>query len=358
MSIEEVKKEQKELLEKLSDPEFLCKRDEFLEASKRLSFLNEYISLISKKDDIWDKKNQAEEILKIETDEDMISLAKSDILILDQEEESLKFKIKSWEDENAGIKSVKIKGIVMEIRAGAGGDEAALFAHDLFLMYTRFSQKMSWSWQIIDSNMTDLEGIKEISFEIKNKATYESLRYEAGVHRVQRVPTTEKSGRVHTSTATVAVLPQPQEVSIQVKNEDLEESFFRSSGAGGQNVQKVESAVRIVHKPTGLTVTCQSERAQHQNRMKALEILKAKLFQLEEEKVVGDLSTKRREQIGHGDRSEKIRTYNIPQDRVTDHRLKKSYHHLESILNGELDPIISDLRQTGGNWDLSDSDED
>ncbi|MBI1957450.1 MAG: PCRF domain-containing protein [Candidatus Niyogibacteria bacterium] len=232
------------------------------------------------------------------------------------------------------------QSIFIEIRAGAGGAEASLFARDLASMYIKYAGRKGWKAGIIDASISDLSGYKDITIEIANPEAYPALKQEAGVHRVQRIPATEKSGRIHTSTASVAVLPVYPTNALEIKPQDLDISFSRSGGAGGQNVNKVETAVRIVHKPTGLVVRSQSERSQQRNRERALDILRSKLIEAEQEKAAGSLAETRREQIGTQDRSEKIRTYNFTQDRVTDHRIKKSWHAIERIMAGDLDPIV------------------
>ncbi len=237
------------------------------------------------------------------------------------------------------------KGIILEVRAGAGGDEAALFAYELAQMYQRYAAKRGWSSVALDEATNEVGGYKDAAFEIKGRGAYEALRWEMGVHRVQRVPATEKSGRVHTSTASVAVLPIRETKAFEINPADIEMGFSRSGGAGGQNVNKVETAVHIVHKPTGIMVRCTSERSQLKNREKAMAILAAKLEELEREKAEKSLSAERKGQIGTGDRSEKIRTYNVLQDRITDHRIKESWHNIESIFAGNLDPIIEKLEE-------------
>ncbi|PLV60015.1 peptide chain release factor 1 [Thermotoga sp. KOL6] len=232
---------------------------------------------------------------------------------------------------------------IVEIRPGTGGEEAALFARDLFRMYIRYAERKGWSVEIAESHETDLGGFKEIIFFVKGKNAYSTLRYESGVHRVQRVPVTESGGRIHTSTATVAVLPEIEEREIEIKPEELKIETFRASGHGGQYVNKTESAVRITHIPTGIVVSCQNERSQYQNKQTALRILRARLYQLQKEKMERELSRKRKSQIGTGERSEKIRTYNFPQNRVTDHRINYTSYRLQEILDGDLDEIVSKL---------------
>ncbi len=236
--------------------------------------------------------------------------------------------------------------LIMEIRAGTGGEEAALFGSNLFNMYKKYAIKNGWKFNILNYSQTDLGGFKQITFEIAGLNALKKLKNEAGVHRVQRIPKTEKSGRVHTSTATVAVLPKIKETEFKINPADLEISFFRSSGPGGQNVQKVETAVRIRHKPSGIVVSSQEGRSQQGNREKALEILRAKLWQAEQEKTYGPITEERRKQIGSAERSEKIRTYNFPQDRITDHRIQKSWGNLENILEGNLDKLVEALLQS------------
>jgi peptide chain release factor 1 len=233
--------------------------------------------------------------------------------------------------------------VVLEVRAGAGGDEASLFAWELAHMYEKFAERENWQWKTNYESKSDLSGYKEASFEIKGKDVYKKLRYETGVHRVQRVPATEKNGRVHTSTASVAILPIRKKVLFEINPADLEMEYSRSGGKGGQNVNKVETAVRLIHKPTGLDVRSTNERSQLANREKALMILTAKILQLKEEEEAKKYSGERKSQIGTGDRSEKIRTYNFSQDRITDHRIKKSWHNLPKIMEGDMGEIISAL---------------
>ena len=237
------------------------------------------------------------------------------------------------------------QAVIIEIRAGTGGNEAGLFARDLYRMYSRYGQTRGWSQRILNSNSSEIGGYKEIVFEMIGPLAYKEMQYEGGVHRVQRIPKTEKSGRIHTSTATVAVLLKPKKTDSTINPSDLEISTYKASGPGGQYVNKVESAVRIVHKPTGIVVTSQSERNQLQNKENALSLLAAKVLQKQEEEDLSKLTTERREQIGWAKRAEKIRTYNYSQNRITDHRIGKSWHDLEKIINGNLEPIIKAFRK-------------
>jgi len=262
-----------------------------------------------------------------------------------------KFTAEDWanykpEEYTSTEEKAEKQSIIIEIRAGQGGDEAGLFARDLYRMYSRYGQTKGWKEKILDSNRTTVGGYKEIIFEISGQGAYDELQNEGGVHRVQRIPTTEKQGRVHTSTATVAVLLKPKKTEFNISPADLEISTYKSSGPGGQYVNKTESAIRIVHKPSGLVVTCQSERNQVQNKETAMTLLSARLLQRQEEADLSSLSTERREQIGWAKRSEKIRTYNYPQNRITDHRINKSWHNLEKIIDGDLEPIIKSFSKS------------
>ncbi|NDJ77758.1 MAG: peptide chain release factor 1 [Chloroflexi bacterium] len=235
------------------------------------------------------------------------------------------------------------KNVIVEIRAGAGGDEAGIFAADLFRMYSRYAENQRWKVEVVSGNETGVGGYKEVVFEVRGRGAFSRLKYESGVHRVQRVPATESQGRVHTSTATVAVLAEMDDVEVELNPNDLQIDTYRSAGAGGQNVQKNETAIRITHLPTGLVVACQDERSQLQNKMRAMGILRAKLYDMEQQRLRDEQDAARRSQVGSGDRSEKIRTYNFPQNRVTDHRINLSSHNLSAILDGDLDEFIDEL---------------
>lgn len=234
-----------------------------------------------------------------------------------------------------------VNKIIMEIRAGAGGDEASLFAGDLMRMYQRYAQKRGWGFAILDASESGAKGYKTVSAEVRGQGAYEAFRHESGVHRVQRVPATERQGRIHTSTASVAVLPIVEAKQVDLKESDVEVSFSRAGGPGGQNVNKVETAVRVTHKPTGIVVSCRMERSQHANREKAMEMLRAMLYDEQTRQSVGSIADLRKSQIGTADRSEKIRTYNFPEDRITDHRIGKKFHNIEKIMEGSMDPIVA-----------------
>lgn len=277
------------------------------------------------------------------SDQNLGELAAEEIKSLEALQGELVRQLEATVAKDAEEESASPHKLILEVRAGAGGDESALFAKELAEMYRQYCASKGWSWSVIDESENELGGYKEASFEIKGEGAYEALRWETGVHRIQRIPVTEKQGRVHTSTASVAILPLREAKEITINPADLEITTSRSGGAGGQNVNKVETAVRVLHKPTGLVVRSQNERHQARNKEKALAILASKLAALEEESAAKAHADLRKNQIGTGDRSEKIRTYNVTQDRVTDHRIKESWHNIERIFAGELDPIVQAL---------------
>jgi peptide chain release factor 1 len=287
-------------------------------------------------------REEAEVREMLDSDESLHEMATKELNLIQEEKERTEKQIQDILDKDKEEDEFPNE-IVLEVRAGAGGDEASLFAWELAHMYEKFSETQGWQWRVNYESKSDLNGYKEASFEIKGKDVYKKMRYETGVHRVQRIPATEKNGRVHTSTASVAVLPIKKKITFVINPADFEMEYSRSGGKGGQNVNKVETAVRIIHKPTGLDVRSTNERSQLANREKAMLILTAKLQQLEEEKEAKKYGDVRKNQIGTGDRSEKIRTYNFSQDRVTDHRIKKSWHNLPKILEGDIEPIIEAL---------------
>jgi peptide chain release factor 1 len=335
------KTEYDKLIELLGDPELISDWEKFEELSKKKAFLEKILEKGRELQEIDRSIHENLSIISTEEEPELTSLAQA-------EAEQLKIRKITLEKELdeiiAGEKKPKgPKAVVVEVRAGTGGEEAALFAADLFRMYSRFAQNMEWHQKILDSSQTEIGGIKEIIFELRGSEVWNYLKYEAGVHRIQRIPITEKSGRIHTSTATVAVLPKPDAAEFKIRNEDIKVDFFCSSGPGGQYVNKRESAVRLTHIPTGLVVASQTERNQLSNRENAMAILVYRIQELkrkeEEEKFGGERKT----QIGGAKRSEKIRTYNIPQDRITDHRIKKSWYNIDDVMNGGLKHISEEM---------------
>lgn len=331
------------LLVSLGDPGLISDWEKFEELNKRKIQLEKIIEKESEIKEITNKIEENRLIAVSEEDPELVSLA-------EVETEQMKARKAELENELRDLlkdegKSAGPGAIVVEIRAGAGGQESALFAADLFRMYSRFAQSRGWKQKTLDENRTELGGYKEIIFELKGKDVWEDMKYEGGVHRVQRIPETEKNGRVHTSTATVAVLPKPKKSQISLRPDELRIDFCRSSGPGGQFVNKRESAVRITHIPTGLSVFSQTERNQLQNRENAMALLEYRLQEKKQADEEAAFGGARKEQIGTGERSEKIRTYNIPQDRVTDHRIKKSWHGIEKILDGGLVEISQTLQE-------------
>ncbi len=309
--------------------------EKYKENQKTAFLASEYERLNKEEKDLEKMLNDDPEI-KLLAEEDLTNIKKQKDALLEQMK-------KIVNDEKIADKYPN--EIILEVRAGAGGDEAALFAADLVNMYLSYAEKKGWSVKKISGSISDLGGYKEASYEIKGKDVYKILRFETGVHRVQRIPETEKSGRIHTSTASVAILPIRKKVSVEIDPSEIEMEFSRSGGAGGQNVNKVETAVRLIHKPTGIDVRCTSERRQEANREKAMQILAAKLQELKEAEEAKKYADERKNQIGTCDRSEKIRTYNILQDRITDHRIKKSWHNIENILSGDITQILDALNE-------------
>lgn len=279
-------------------------------------------------------------------DDELKQMATEEIKKLETEKLELTNEIEEYLNPSDPSNS---KNIIMEIRAGAGGDEAALFAGDLFRIYSRYAERKGWKTSLISANRIGIGGFKEIIFEITGSKVYSNLKFESGVHRVQRVPETEKSGRIHTSTASVAVLPEAEEVDLKINPKDLQIDTFCAGGHGGQSVNTTYSAVRITHVPTGTVVSCQDERSQAQNKERALTVLRSRILAAREEKKRQEMADQRKSQIGTGDRSEKIRTYNFPQDRVTDHRIKKNWHNIDAILDGDLDKVITELKSVRKN---------
>ena len=291
-------------------------------------------------------KNEAEELLN---DTSMIELAQGEIDVLTPQIEAL-WKQMEETAEAAKEEEEKPKSMILEIQGGAGGDESSLFAAELALMYQNYAEQRGWGWNKLDESVSDVGGYKDVSFEVKGRDAYDALRYETGVHRVQRIPETEKNGRVHTSTVTVSVMPIRTKTNVTIPPSDLEFETSRSGGAGGQNVNKVETAVRVIHKPTGIAIRCTIERSQLKNKERALEMLQAKLDQMAQEEDDKKHADEKKSQVGTGDRSEKIRTYNFPQDRITDHRIRQSWHGLPKIMEGNMGPIVDALQNFTGEF--------
>ncbi|MBL7053769.1 peptide chain release factor 1 [Patescibacteria group bacterium] len=328
----------KKLEDQLQDPQIYNNQEKLKSISQEYNQSKKILTKLLEIKDIDEKIKKTEEILSSsDFEQDMIELAKIEIDELVKEKNKITKQINKGSQEESDMDN---KNIIMEIRAGTGGGEAALFAANLFRMYSRFAEKMAWKTKIISSNKTSIKGFKEVIFEINGTNVFSLLKNESGIHRVQRVPDTEKNNRLHTSAASVAVLPKANKIDVKIDPKDLKTDLFKASGHGGQNVQKNETAVRITHIPTNIIVSCQDERSQKQNKEKAMIMLCSKLLALKEEQRLAKIKEKRSSQVKSGDRSEKIRTYNFPQDRVTDHRIKKSWHGIENILDGEISPII------------------
>ena len=343
---EQVLGQYEELQKELASPEVALDIKKMTEISKKVSDMNDVVSLIRRYNEVEKNITDNQEILKNENDPELKQMAENELDELKNEITSLKSKIEI--ELNPADPNDK-KNIIMEIRAGTGGDESALFAADLFRMYSRFAEKNSFKINVLDASYIGIGGFKEIIFEVNGKNTYGALKFEAGTHRVQRVPETEKQGRIHTSAATVAVLPEAEEIDLEIKNEDLRIDTYCASGPGGQKVNKTESAIRITHLPTGLVVQCQDQKSQHQNKEKAMIILKSRILQKMEDDKASKEAAERKLQVGSGDRSEKIRTYNYPQDRITDHRIKVSWHSMERIMDGDILDIINELKNAQRN---------
>jgi peptide chain release factor 1 len=329
-----------EINQLMADPDVIADYSRMSELAQERSNLEELVQSYQRYNEVQRQIQDSRALLEESQDPEMQELAELEIAELREEEERLDQTMKRLllpQDPNDD------KDVIVEIRAGAGGDEAGLFAADLMRMYMRWAEDHRFKTEIMSMNETGVGGYKEVVLNVRGKGAYSRLKYESGVHRVQRVPSTESQGRIHTSTATVAVLPEAEEVEIEVNLNDVKIDVFRSSGPGGQSVNTTDSAVRLTHLPTGIVIACQDEKSQLQNRIKAMRILRSKLYDMEIRRQAEEVGAARKSQIGSGDRSEKIRTYNFPQSRVTDHRINKTVHQLDSVLNGDLDEFIEEL---------------
>jgi len=338
---EDVKRKFSELENKLADPAVIADQVELIRISKEHADLKYTIGLISDWEKTAEAIRQNREILDNESDLELKIMAEEELPGLEKKAAELKSEV---ENELHPADPRDKKNIIMEIRGGTGGDESALFAADLYRMYAHYAERQGWKIEILDASQIGLGGFKEVIFAVKGKNVFSNLKFEAGTHRVQRVPETEKAGRIHTSAATVAVIAEAEEVDLKIEAKDLRIDTYCSSGPGGQSVNTTYSAIRIIHLPTGLVVTCQDQKSQHQNKEKALQILRSRLLDKMEQEKREKESAERKSQIGSGDRSEKIRTYNFPQDRVTDHRINLTLHSIRRFMEGEIDEIIAALK--------------
>jgi peptide chain release factor 1 len=338
--LEEIERRFQEIENGMALPEKIANSDEFRKLAKEHAELREIVAGLRELRKVKEELAKTRELVAHEADGELKELAHEELTILESEQERLEALLK---EKLLGGNGDDVKSMFLEIRAGTGGEEAALFAAKLFTMYMRYAEKMKWKTELMGASFSSLGGFKEVVLLVESKDAFPRLKYESGVHRVQRVPETESQGRIHTSTVTVAVLPEPEEVDFKVNLEDIRIDLFRSSGPGGQHVNTTDSAVRITHLPTGLVVSCQDEKSQHKNKAKALRVLRARLKEKMEEEKEQEVSDERRKQVGTGERSERIRTYNFPQGRVTDHRIGLTLYRLEAVLEGDMDEIIKAL---------------
>jgi len=344
-----------ELNMRLADPSVMNDQEQYLKLMKEHSELAEIVEKFREYKNYKKALEEAKQMLDEKPDKELMEMIEAEI---DDARDGIARTVREFKILLMPKDPNDEKDVIVEIRAGAGGEEAALFAAVLYRMYCHYAESKGWVTSLIDSNPTEIGGFKEIVFEIEGKGAYSRLKYESGVHRVQRVPTTESSGRIHTSTATVAVLPEAEDVGeIEINPNDIEVDTYRASGAGGQHINKTSSAIRITHIPTGIVVTCQDQRSQHKNRDKAMRVLKAKLYEIERQKHDSEVAENRKSQVGTGDRSERIRTYNFPQRRVTDHRIGFTLYQIEEFINGDMDELIDALITTDQARKLSNSED-
>ncbi len=339
VDLQKLREEYKQIERSLSLPDTIKNRNRYKKLAKRYSYLKDLIQLSQQKRKLSEEKKQLEEMLEEGQTGQMEELVQSELEEISQKAKGLEKEINNKLFEE----SEPERDLIIEIRAAAGGEESSLFASDLFKMYSKYAEKNGWQSEVLSSHPTEIGGLKEIIFSIKGKKAFPRLKFESGVHRVQRVPLTESGGRIHTSTVTVAVLIEPKEVELKISPDDLKIDTYRSSGAGGQHVNVTDSAVRMTHLPTGIVIACQDERSQIKNRAKALRVLKAKIMEKKMEEEASKISKLRKTQVGSGQRSEKIRTYNFGEKRVTDHRINFTIYKLDQVLEGNIDEIIDEL---------------
>jgi peptide chain release factor 1 len=339
--LDQLEKRYHEIQRLVADPAVLRDQGRYRELMRESAGLQDVVEAYATFKKLLKDIEGTRQVIQEGGDSELVALAREELKELKENEEAMSHELKLLLVPKDPLDT---KNIIMEIRAGTGGEEAALFAADLFRMYSRYAESRRWGIEILSSHQTEIRGFKEVVLSISGKSVYENLRYESGVHRVQRVPVTEAGGRIHTSAVTVAVLPEAEPTEVEIRPEELRVDVFRSSGPGGQSVNTTDSAVRVTHLPTGLVVTCQDEKSQHKNKAKALRVLRARLFEIEEQKKQAERAQARRLQVGTGDRSERIRTYNFPQNRVTDHRINLTLYRLEQVMLGELEEIIENLK--------------